>query len=161
MLFRMDVRFITDRSLGRLSKWMRLLGYDTVYYRGDADRTFLRKAEREGRVVLTKKRDLAGRSHPGQVILLREDRVENQIAEVLNRLSLQPDPGAMFGRCLLCNEGLETVAPEDVAGFVPDYVLRHGRDFKRCPHCGKIFWPGTHRDRALHYLRTRTPVHFP
>jgi uncharacterized protein with PIN domain len=39
--------------------------------------------------------------------------------------------------------------------------LRHGRDFKRCPHCGKIFWPGTHRDRALHYLRTRTPVHFP
>lgn len=157
----MNARFITDRSLGRLSKWLRLLGYDTVYYRGDADRSFLRKAEKEERVVLTKKRDLAGRSHPGRMIILREDRVENQIAEVLSRLSLRPDPAAMFGRCLLCNESLETVTPESVAGVVPDYVLRHGRDFKRCPRCGKVFWPGTHRDRAVQFLRMHTPVHFP
>ena len=156
----MDVRFITDRSRGRLSKWLRLLGYDTVYYRGEADRTFLRKAEKEGRVVLTKKRDLAGRSHPGRMIILREDRVENQIGEVLSQLSIQPDPAAMFRRCLLCNEGLEEVTPERVAGVVPDYVLRHGRDFRRCPRCGKVFWPGTHRDRAIQFLRTHTPVHF-
>ncbi len=157
----MDVRFITDRSLGRLSKWLRLLGYDTVYYRGEADRTFLRKAEKEGRVVLTKKRDLAGRSHPGVMIILREDRVGDQIREVLSQLSIKPDPAIMFGRCLLCNETLEEVAPESVAGVVPDYVVRHGRDFKRCPRCGRIFWPGTHRERALQFLRTHIPVHFP
>ncbi len=157
----MDVRFITDRSLGRLSKWLRLMGYDTVYYRGDADRTFLRKAEKEGRVVITKKRDLAGRSHPGPMILLREDRVEDQITEVLSQLSIKPDPAVMFRRCLLCNESLDEVAPESVAGVVPDYVLRHCRDFKRCPRCGKVFWPGTHRDRAIQFLRTHTPVHFP
>ena len=157
----MDVSFITDRSLGRLSKWLRLLGYDTVYYRGETDRTFLRKAEKEGRVVLTRKRDLAGRSHPGRVIILLEDRVENQLPEVLSRLSIQPDPAAMFRRCLVCNEGLEEVAPERVAGVVPDYVLRQGRDFKRCPRCGKVFWPGTHRDRAIQFLRTHSRVHFP
>jgi len=157
----MDVRFITDRSLGRLSKWLRLLGYDTVYYRGEADRTFLRKAEKEGRVVLTKKRDLAGRSHPGRMLILREDRVGDQIGEVLSELSIQPDPAAMFRRCLLCNEGLEEVTPERVAGVIPDYVLRHGRDFRRCPRCGKVFWPGTHRARAIQFLRAHIPVHFP
>ena len=157
----MDVRFITDRSLGRLSRWLRLLGYDTVYYRGEADRAFLRMAEKEGRVVVTKKRDLAGRSHPGPMILLREDRVGDQIREVLSQLSIQPDPAVMFRRCLLCNEYLEEVAPESVAGVVPDYVLRQGRDFKRCPRCGRVFWPGTHRDRAIQFLRTHTPVHFP
>ncbi|MCX5834932.1 MAG: hypothetical protein NTV99_10575, partial [Deltaproteobacteria bacterium] len=101
----MEVRFITDRSLGRLSKWLRLLGYDTVYYKGEADRTFLRTAEKEGRVVITKKLDLAGRSHSGPMIILLEDRVENQIREVLSQLSITPDPAVMFRRCLLCNEG--------------------------------------------------------
>jgi hypothetical protein len=157
----MDVRFLTDRSLGRLSKWLRLLGYDTVYYRGEADRAFLRKAEKEGRVVITRKRDLAGRSHPGPIVVLREDLVEDQIREVLSRLSLQPDPASLFRRCLLCNDDLEDVGPDRAAGLVPEYVWGQVRDFRRCPRCGKIYWPGTHRDRALQFLRTHIPGHFP
>lgn len=157
----MDVRLITDRSLGRLSKWLRLLGYDTVYYRGEADRTFLRKAEKEGRVVVTRKRDLAGRSHPGPVIILREDRVEQQLQEVLRRLSVQPDPSRFFRRCLLCNDELGEVDRDRVSGLVPDYVWRQGPVFRQCPRCRKIYWPGTHRDRALQFLRKHIPGRFP
>ena len=61
----MDVRFATDRNLGKLAKWLRILGYDTLYDRGNADPDFLRKAAADGRIALTRKRNLACLDHPG------------------------------------------------------------------------------------------------
>ena len=58
------MKFLVDSSLGRLSTWLRILGYDTVYWRGEADRVFLRMAERQGRAVLTRRKDLLARHAP-------------------------------------------------------------------------------------------------
>jgi uncharacterized protein with PIN domain len=146
------MKFLADSSLGRLSKWLRILGYDTVYWRGEADRIFLRKAEREGRAVLTRRKDVLSRQHPGIVLFVENDRVEDQLVEILGKLDLKPDPENLFTLCLRCNESLKEASPEEVRSLVPDYVFRTQSEFRVCPGCGSVFWPGTHRDRALKTL---------
>jgi uncharacterized protein len=147
------MKFLADSSLGRLSKWLRILGYDTVYWRGEADRAFLRIAEREGRAVLTRRKDVLARQHPGLVVFVENDRVEDQLVEILGKLDLKPEPENLFTQCLRCNESLKAAKPEEVQSLVPDYVFRTQREFRVCPACGGVFWPGTHRDRALATLR--------
>lgn len=146
------MKCLADSSLGRLSKWLRMLGYDTRYYRGEADRSFLRKAEKEGRVVLTRRKDVLNRNHPGIVLLVEHDRVEDQIVEVLAKLDLKPEPGTLFTLCLRCNESLKAATPEEVRPLVPEYVFRTQKEFRVCPGCGGVFWPGTHRERAMNTL---------
>ncbi len=147
------MKFLVDSSLGRLSTWLRILGYDTVYWRGEADRVFLRMAERQGRAVLTRRKDLLARQHPGIVLFVESDRVEDQIVEVLGKLGLRPEPDKLFSVCLRCNEFLVEATPEKVRPLVPDYVFRTQKSFRVCPKCGGVFWPGTHRARALSVLR--------
>ncbi|MBE9546277.1 MAG: Mut7-C RNAse domain-containing protein [Proteobacteria bacterium] len=143
------MKFLADPTLGKLTKWLRILGYDTVYYMGDIDRSFLRKAQKEGRVALTRRRDMASRSFSGQMIIVCEDQVQNQIKEVTQKLSLKPDQGKLFSICLKCNKELKEVSREEVRGLVPDYVSENYKDFRMCPQCKGIFWPGTHRDNML------------
>lgn len=147
------MKFLVDRSLGRLSRWLRILGYDTVYWRAEADRALLRAAEREGRAVLTRRRDVLARQHPGVVLFVENDRVEDQIAEVLEKLNVKPDPGAFFTICLECNVPLGPVDREDVRERIPEYVYRTQREFRLCAGCGRVYWPGTHRARAFAVLQ--------
>lgn len=147
------MKFLADSSLGRLSRWLRILGHDAAYWRGDADRNFLRQAEKEGRVVLTRRRDVLARRHPGRVLFVESDRAEDQIAEVLGKLGLKPDPGAFFSICLECNLALHRVTRDEVRPEIPDYVYRTQREFRRCPGCGRVYWPGTHRARAFAVLQ--------
>jgi len=146
------MKFLADRSLGRLSRWLRMLGFDTAYWRGEADRSFLRAAEKEGRAVLTRRRDVLARQHPGVVLFVESDRVEDQIPEVLRKLNVKPDPGAFFTICLECNVFLGPVDREDVRERIPEYVYRTKREFRLCAGCGRVYWPGTHRERAMAML---------
>jgi uncharacterized protein len=143
------MKFLADSSLGRLSKLLRILGYDTVYWRGAADRSFLRKAEKEGRVVLTRRKDVLARQQPGIVLFVENDRVEDQLVEVLGKLNLTPLPEAFFTICLQCNISLREVLGDDVRSRIPDYVYQTQQEFRLCPGCGRIYWPGTHRERAM------------
>ncbi len=147
------MKFLADSSLGRLTKWLRILGYDTVYHRGEADRSFLRKAEKEGRVVLTRRKDVLKRNHPGLVVFVENDRVEDQIAEVLRKLRLEPTSEKFFTICLECNALLKMVEKDDVRSEIPEYVYRTQQDFRRCPGCGRVYWPGTHRERATEIMK--------
>jgi uncharacterized protein with PIN domain len=87
------------------------------------------------------------------VLFVENDRVENQIEEVLEKLDLQPEPEKLFTLCLRCNESLKDANPEEVRPLVPDYVFRTQSEFRMCPGCGGVFWPGTHRARALAVLQ--------
>jgi hypothetical protein len=147
------MKFIADRSLGRLSRWLRMLGFDTEYWRGEADRSFLLAAEREGRAALSRRRDVLARQHPGVVLFVENDRVEDQIPEVLSKLNVKPDPEAFFTICLACNGFLEPAGRDEVRDRVPDYVYRTQQQFRVCPGCKRVYWHGTHRARALSMLR--------
>jgi hypothetical protein len=155
----MDVRFATDCNLGKLAKWLRILGYDTLYERGNADPDFLLKAAAEGRVALTRKQDLACLPHAGRLVVVKADLVRLQLGEVLDALSLIPDPVKKMTRCLSCNTSLEEIPKERAEGVVPLYVYVTCDQFKGCPSCRRIYWPGTHRRHIEKSLGVRIPHH--
>lgn len=157
----MDIRFITDRNLGTLAKWLRILGYDTLYERGNADSDFLRKAAAEGRVALTRKRELASQSRPVRLVVVKADRTPDQLAEVLKALTIIANPMKRMTLCLRCNVPLEAIHKETAAGLVPVYVYQKYSQFRMCPLCRRIFWPGTHRGRVEDYLRARVSSRHP
>jgi uncharacterized protein with PIN domain len=152
----MEARFAADCNLGKLVKWLRILGYDTLYERGNADRSFLMKAGEGGRIALTRKRDLAALPPPGRLVVVKSDHVAGQIGEVLEALKLDPDPARRMTRCLRCNEPMIEVAKEWIEGFVPAYVYERYPRFRRCPCCNGIFWPGTHRRHVEEALKKRS-----
>ncbi|MGC9323261.1 MAG: Mut7-C RNAse domain-containing protein [Desulfomonilia bacterium] len=142
-------RFLCDQNLGRLSRWLRILGFDTEYMR-TWDRTRLRAARKEKRIVLTRKRSMS--TQEGAVVI-QSDRVLDQLRE----LSMQADLGKgfkPFSRCSLCNSLLEAVPREDIKGLVPEYTYLTQETFSRCPSCGRIYWKGTHFNRAQRIMRT-------
>jgi uncharacterized protein with PIN domain len=151
------MKFMTDANLGSLTKWLRIFGYDTVCWRGDADRRFLTQAQKEGRVALTRKKELAGRQYSGRLLLLQSDLAKDQIGEVLKAFSLYPDPDGLFSVCLKCNEFLDEVEKEAVEGRIPAYIYSYHTHFRICPSCKKIYWPGSHKERALDFLKHLRP----
>jgi hypothetical protein len=134
-------RLLADGMLGRLTKWLRLLGYDTAYENDATDHELARRARAEGRVLLTRHEELAARRGL-QTLLIRSQQLEEQVDEV--RAALGPPPAASLSRCSLCNGTLEDVMPEDVAERVPPYVLHTHTSFRRCTRCGKVYWSGSH-----------------
>ena len=137
------MRFAADRMLGKLAKWLRLLGFDTLYYNHSSDEEFLTLAE-EGRVLLTRNRTLTKGIDPGRVLLVQDNDPKIQLKEVIRLLGLEPDPDRFFTRCTICNGALEAANPLDVYGRVPDYVWTAHDKFSKCTGCGRIYWPGSH-----------------
>jgi uncharacterized protein with PIN domain len=148
-------RFVVDAMLGRLARWLRAMGYDTLYpgpAPGSAgDRRLLRMARTEARILVTRDRMLARLAEP-RSCLVRADRVDDQLREVVERLGLTPDGERWLSRCLLCNTPLEGRPREDVLGLVPDHVFATRSEFTECPRCARVYWPGSHTDRMLERL---------
>ncbi|MBM4270930.1 MAG: hypothetical protein FJ139_02035 [Deltaproteobacteria bacterium] len=155
------MKFIVDANLGKLAKWLRILGYDTAYHRGTVDRDFLRKAEKEGRIVLTRVRSMSERQFSGRLVVIYSEHVRDQLREVVETLSLAVNPERVLSICLKCNESLEEIPREEVAGLVPDYVFASHPEMHICPRCKGVFWPGTHVQNVHNVLRTRILRHPP
>lgn len=142
-------RFLCDAMLGRLAKWLRLLGYDARY--GDLpDDDLVVLARSEGRVVLTRDTRLVRRPDVGAHGFIRHDRVLDQLRQVADEFHL--DVGRAGTRCMRCNAALDPLPRDAAAGRVPPYVWRTQEAFARCPACGRIYWPGTHWTRMTQQL---------
>jgi|SRR5579883_2379146 len=148
-----DPRFLVDAMLGKLAKWLILLGYDARYEsQGRADLELLEEARRENRVFLT--RDARIPDVKGLVkIVLREERFEAQLTRVAEELGLRPDPARLFSRCTYCNAALDKMPREAALPLVPPLVRELPTDFFRCPKCERLYWNGTHAERAIKKLR--------
>ena len=148
----METRFVADAMLGRLAKWLRVLGYDTHYqshYPGDA----LSRLVREGRVLLSL-RPPTVENHPDG-LLLHSDRLTGQILEMKEKRAITADRSRCFTRCLRCNVLLRKAAFERALENVPEYVFHENPEGIRfCPSCGHYFWPGTHRARMEKQLES-------
>jgi uncharacterized protein with PIN domain len=133
-------RLLVDAMLGRLARWLRLMGYDAAYYRTGSDEELARQARAEGRLILTRDHGLAGRRGVW-ALLINAEEIDAQIAEVRAVLGGEPEP---FTRCPECNGRLVELSPEAAQGLVPPYVWHTQQAFKRCPDCGHVYWKGTH-----------------
>src|SRR6476661_10024553 len=104
----MPPRFFADAMLGRLARWLRVLGYDTAYDASLDDRTLVEIANREDRILLTRDRHLLRELRPRHAVEITQDAPLDQLAALVNELGL-PAPKEVFRRCLLCNTPLDDV----------------------------------------------------
>ncbi|RJQ54773.1 MAG: hypothetical protein C4526_04880 [Nitrospiraceae bacterium] len=156
------MKFIADAMLGRLARWLRLLGYDTLYYPAIEDRILLHIAEKEDRVLLTRDTRLVKVRGITEFLLLEENDTFEQLKKVIKAFNLLgthpifsdtenmgcvPRLSRLYSRCSLCNTLLEDVPKEQAREHVPEYVYQTSGSFKKCPHCNKFYWKGTHPEK--------------
>jgi uncharacterized protein len=144
-----DPRFVADVMLGRLARWLRALGYDTLYVRDAPDAQLLGLALREGRRLLTRDAALARRARDAG-FLVRAETLDEQLREVMSACGL--DGRASLSRCLECNGVLAAVPAEAIREAVPAYTFATHREFWRCPDCRRVFWAGSHAAGILRRL---------
>jgi len=145
----MDPRFVADAMLGRLAKWLRILGYDTLYNAALDDPALVRLARAEGRILLTRDTGLAQRRGVRLVWIERED-LAGQLDQLGRELGLTAV--APFTRCPVCNALLEPTPKYRAWGQVPTYVFATQNEFRRCPSCQRFYWRGTHWERMRELL---------
>lgn len=153
-----QVRLVADVHLGRLVRWLRLLGLDCHYDPALDDAALAACSEREQRILLTRDRGLLKRRKVSHGICIRSDQAEEQVREVLDRLQAEGQL-APFSRCLACNGSLADVPAAAVAQALPPRVLATHREFKRCTLCGQVFWAGSHAARLERLVARFCPPH--
>ncbi len=138
------VRFLVDAMLGRLAKWLRILGYDTLYDPSWDDSHLVRLARAEDRILLTRDVELARRKGV-RVLRVASEVLEAQLDQLhveLGLVALAP-----WTRCPVCNSHLFSVPKGDAWGQVPPYVFVTQEEFRLCPSCNRFYWHGTHRQQ--------------
>lgn len=145
-------RFAADRMLGRLARWLRILGFDVAYAPQLTGEVLLQLALREGRVMLTRDTRLLRRRPLPPHLFVVADRFREQLLQVARAFSLNVH-ARLLSRCVECNRELVQVERQAVHGRVPPYVWASQSRFRRCPRCGRLYWNGTHRAHILDELR--------
>jgi uncharacterized protein len=140
------VRFVADVHLGTLARYLRLLGFDTLWRNDLDDDEIVDVAVSQKRIVLTRDRGILRNGRVTHGHWLRAEEPLSQLEEIVRALDL----GARirpYTRCLKCSASLEIIGREVARSHVPPRVHRSFREFARCTGCGRVFWPGSHTRR--------------
>lgn len=150
------MKFIADSMLGRLARWLRIIGCDVTYYPRIEDSEFVEMALREGRMILTKDTLLIKRRKAkGNCFLVEGNSYKDQLRQVVSHFSIDPFEGFLT-RCIECNLPLVDIEKERVKETVPEYVYITQDSFRVCPGCRKVYWPATHREEMIKMLEALT-----
>lgn len=146
-----DRKFAADRMLGRLVKWLRIIGHDVIYGPHLTGYGLIRAARAEDRLILTRDRRLK-QKQPPPYLFIESDHYRDQLRQVLQQCGLKPGPD-IFTRCVVCNAVLQSRSKDTVETMVPPYVFSTQDKFSWCPKCQRVYWPATHHQKMLDELR--------
>jgi len=141
------MKFICDSMLGRLAKYLRILGLNAIYFRPSkkgAERVF-----EEPYIFFTRRK----KSPYSNSVYIRSDHVQDQLKEVKSIIRPYIDPSLIMTRCLKCNRELEKIEKEKVEPFVPEYVFHTQEEFRICPQCKKVYWSGSHVENMSKWIK--------
>ena len=142
-----NLKFIVDNNVGKLVRWLRMMGYDTLFFNGGDDSQMVAVALTEGRVILTRDTQIMKRGVVTKgwlkAILIQSDEPEQQMRQLVETLNLDFQFG-LFTICLECNQTLLERSQQQVEDLVPPYVFRTRSQYMECPACHRIYWRGTH-----------------
>ena len=145
------VKFAADRMLGKLAKWLRIIGQDVAYGSHLAGYGLIRTARMEGRLILTRDRGIRMKSPPAY-LLIQSTHFREQLKQVVDEYGLDPFKNA-FTRCVDCNSLLQPIPKDSVKEKVPPYVFSSQEKFSHCRHCQRVYWPATHLQKMLEELK--------
>ncbi|MBN1755005.1 Mut7-C RNAse domain-containing protein [bacterium] len=142
--------------LGKLSRWLRLLGYDTTYSPRKEDNQLLYEALTQERILLTRDRELAFKGGK-KAVLIESDQIFRQIDQLKKELNIKLEP--QYNRCPVCNYPLENINKKEIRELVPSYTYKTHELFKICPGCSRIYWEGSHKDLINRLLNQKLGYH--
>lgn len=145
------MEFLATKELGRLCKWLRILGYDCEYFTEDNVVSLTIKSLQEDRIILTRNARLSQRAG-FKVVHIKHDLVKEQLKQVLDELELKINEDNMFTRCVICNIPLEDIEKKEAESRVPPFVYKTNEDFVECPKCARVYWHGTHWGNVKEYV---------
>ncbi len=141
------LRFIADHNVGRLCRWLRLLGFDTLFFTGADDGDMVKLALGKSRIILTRDIHIPERRlvTGGQikVLLFNSDRPLEQLRQTVQSLGLK-DNFRPFTICIEDNHPLREIEKNMVSDRVPPYVFKTQEYYMECPYCKRIYWRGNH-----------------
>ena len=143
----MDTCFAVDKTLGKLAKWLRILGYDTIYEVDVASQWFFEQLG-EDRILVTRTAKLKKKFAYHKVIIITSNYLIDQLKQVIEVMAIEPKDIRPFSRCLCCNLPIIDVNKNDVYNQVPNYIWETQDKFYRCGRCDRIYWPGSHTERT-------------
>jgi uncharacterized protein len=146
-----ELRFAADVMLGRLAKWLRVLGQDVIYGRHLSGAGLIHAARQENRIVLTRDRQLRLK-RPQDSIFIESNDFRDQLRQIVSTFHLIPGDD-LFKRCLICNSLLQPRSKVSVKQAVPEYVFSTQEHFFSCTNCRRIYWPATHHQKMLQELK--------
>ena len=140
-------RFLVDQNVGKLVRWLRLLGYDAVFFAGETDTQMVKQALAENRILLTRDTAIQLRkvAVSGKLLVITFD-TENPEAQMRQLLTWIPilDNSNPFTRCLEDNTPLKSLDKIEVEKRVPPYTFKTQDEFMECPMCCRVYWRGSH-----------------
>ena len=147
-----EPKFILDCNLGKLTRKLRMLGFDCLYQNNYSDQQIVKIALKEKRIILTRDVGLLKNKEVTHGYWVRSSQPVRQLKEVLRKFDLfnciRP-----FTRCLVCNGLIKKTEKKEVVDFVPPRVRQLFNEFYQCQYCDKIYWQGSHYDRMLKTIK--------
>ncbi len=134
--------------LGRLCKYLRICGFDTLY--SNEGIKALLQARQEGRIFLTRNRQLKDKD---RVFFIESESLPIQLGILFREFHLEKELSP-FSRCLCCNELLTPVEKENIRNYIPFYTYRNFNEFARCPRCQRVYWKGSHYQKMVDEIKT-------
>ncbi len=143
------LKFITDGMLGKLTRWLRMLGHDVTYFRSADDEDLIEIGKSEKRILLTRDRKLYQQAVARGVdaVLVEATDEEGKLADLARQFGFRLEIDLSISRCPKCNTGIKPVPKEVVIDQIPKATSKHYNNFWKCPRCDQVYWRGAHWDR--------------
>jgi uncharacterized protein with PIN domain len=146
-----QMQIIADNMLGKLAKWLRFMGFDTMYPRNIDDKALVDLTRKENRCLLSRDKELSKIKNLN-VIYIKSEKIEEQLKQVIKELNLKPNEGE-FTRCPECNSKIINIEKIQVKDKVPPGVYNKQELFWLCKKCGRYYWQGTHYDKIKEKIK--------
>jgi uncharacterized protein len=147
-----DPKFVLDVHLGKLSRYLRMLGFDCIYKNNLSDADIVLISLNEKRAVLTRDRNILKRKDVTHAYRIRSEDVFEQTLEIIKRFHLEKTIKE-FSRCIECNSLIKRIGKEKVLDKIPPNVKEYQNEFYYCMNCDKVYWKGSHYDKMLAFVK--------
>lgn len=140
--------FVAECTLGKLAKWLRLSGFDTIYDSMPPDyRRLVKYTHSQNRQVLSRTRSVIRQLGTGRGLLIQYNAPIDQVRQVIKQYHIRQMDLKPLSRCSDCNRPLRQADQNILERAVPDYIRQQHERFVTCDQCHRVFWPGTHAAR--------------